>query len=217
MTDDERAIQTLSKVINDTVAYQLATMPFDRTLVGEIKDQLINGYYNVEIQGVKYKVKSKIKYSIRDKVYLLVPQNNMSNMFILATTSVIDTGGGDIVDSVTSINGKTGIVTLEIIDIPNLENLLNLKIQSSDIVQGDNISISRDENIITISAVDLYYEFEQTEPSSEWTVSHNLNKYPNVTVIDNTGTIIFASIVYLDKNRVKISFSNNNTGKVVFN
>lgn len=49
-----------------------------------------------------------------------------------------------------------------------------------------------------------YFEHKQLLPSQIWTVAHNLNKNPSVTITDNLGNIIISDVIYIDRNIVQI-------------
>ena len=51
------------------------------------------------------------------------------------------------------------------------------------------------------------YVFEQADASAEWTITHNLNRYPAVTIVDSEGAECVGEVQYLDANTVKCRFS----------
>ena len=212
---NDKAIQVISKAIRDTVAQQLATAPFDITLQGIVKDKLVNNFYNIEIQGNTYKIKSNLELNINQFVNVLVPQNNYTNMTILSNGS--DSGGSEPTDSVISVNGKTGAVILEIEDIPNLLTTLNSKLIVDNIVAGQHISLTKSGNNITINSNDYTYEFTQTNPASTWQITHNLNKYPSVTILDSNKERIYAPVNFTNKNSLSIDFSEPVAGTAIMN
>lgn len=82
-----------------------------------------------------------------------------------------------VVDNVTgvlSVNGKAGHVTIDYPDI-NTDPVNHVK-----------------------------YVHSQNTPSTQWNITHNLNFFPNVTVLDNANRIIEADIQYLNTNSVRI-------------
>jgi hypothetical protein len=86
------------------------------------------------------------------------------------------------VSAVTSVNGKSGVV---VIDYPDI---------------GSNpVNHVRHTHI-------------QTDISNEWTINHNLNFYPNVTVLDNSSRILETDLVYLNANTVKIVMNSASSG-----
>jgi F0F1-type ATP synthase beta subunit len=88
----------------------------------------------------------------------------------------------DNVSAVTSVNGKTGAV---VIDYPDI---------------GSN------------PVNHVRYTHIQSTIATEWTINHNLNFYPNVTVLDNSSRILETDIVYLNANTVKIIMNSASSG-----
>ncbi len=64
---------------------------------------------------------------------------------------------------------------------------------------------------------DKTYVHNQRQASREWTVTHNLNKMPSVTVVDSAGTQVIGDVLYLDSNRVMLRFSGAFAGKAYCN
>lgn len=65
--------------------------------------------------------------------------------------------------------------------------------------------------------IDQTYIHNQSTASAEWTISHNLNKYPSVTVVDSAGSVVVGDVDYLDSNNVQVSFSGEFSGKAYLN
>jgi len=61
------------------------------------------------------------------------------------------------------------------------------------------------------------YVHTQSSPSSIWTVAHNLNAKPSVTVADHLGNQIFPDVAYVDANIVQITHGVAITGAVFCN
>jgi hypothetical protein len=57
----------------------------------------------------------------------------------------------------------------------------------------------------------------QTAPQSQWTVAHNLNRFPSVVVCDETNTQVLAGVAYLDANTVVVSANFPFTGFAYLN
>lgn len=53
----------------------------------------------------------------------------------------------------------------------------------------------------------------QMTTATEWTITHNKNTYPSVTVIDSTETVVFGDVQYVDLNSLKIKFTAAFSGK----
>lgn len=64
---------------------------------------------------------------------------------------------------------------------------------------------------------DSTYVYEQLDPSSRWVVNHRLNKYPSVTVVNNSNIVVNEDIIYESANTIIIEFSVPFTGKAYLN
>ena len=74
------------------------------------------------------------------------------------------------------------------------------------------LGVSRD-----ITAKLETYIFEQAAASDVWEITHNLDKYPSVSVVDSANNIVSGSVWYVDKNRLEIIFNGAFTGKAYLN
>lgn len=50
------------------------------------------------------------------------------------------------------------------------------------------------------------FRFTQSVPSSLWLITHNLGFFPNVSVVDSSGSSVEGDTKYIDANTVQISF-----------
>ena len=86
---------------------------------------------------------------------------------------------------------------------------------------GYFLMVKLTEDGITVSPVqvesDKHYTHNQTVASSEWTVQHNLNKYPSVEVINSSGRRITGEVQYIDEDNLVVRFEYSFTGKVYCN
>ena len=65
--------------------------------------------------------------------------------------------------------------------------------------------------------VETTYVHDQTTPVNPWVITHNLNRYPSVTVIDSGGSVVEGDLVYTSANLVTITFSGAFSGKAYLN
>lgn len=120
----------LIKQIQDAIVTSVKTMidraifsaRFDHTHQARIVEKISEIEYIVEMQTIKYNIKSNngSTYKVGETVKVCVPLNNFDEMFILPK----GISAGDISIGVESVNGKTGIVTIAINDIPNLSVMI---------------------------------------------------------------------------------------------
>jgi len=62
--------------------------------------------------------------------------------------------------------------------------------------------------------VDLVsYTHNQNSALAEWTVNHNLNFYPNVTIYDSAGSMVEGAVEHINQVSLKINFSGAISGK----
>jgi len=71
----------------------------------------------------------------------------------------------------------------------------------------EDLHISSDKNFLYV----------QNEASAEWSITHNLNKYPSVTVIDSAGNEVFGEVSYDNINSVTIRFQGSFKGTATLN
>lgn len=66
-------------------------------------------------------------------------------------------------------------------------------------------------------SADKHYEHVQSFASDIWTIDHNLNKNPSVTVVDSAGTVVYGEVNYPSKMRVVIQFMAAFSGRAYLN
>ena len=61
------------------------------------------------------------------------------------------------------------------------------------------------------------YTHTQASASSTWTITHNLNCFPSVTVVDSANTVVVGDIEYISANVVRVTFVAAFGGKAYLN
>ena len=61
------------------------------------------------------------------------------------------------------------------------------------------------------------YEKTFATASSQWDVSHGLNKKPSVTLVDDNENIVYGAVEYVNLNVIRITFNSLTSGKVYLN
>ena len=59
--------------------------------------------------------------------------------------------------------------------------------------------------------------FNQGVPATTWNITHNLGKFPSITVIDTGNTVVTGEYTYVDNNNVQLTFSAGFAGKAYLN
>lgn len=90
----------------------------------------------------------------------------------------------------------------------------------------DNGIKDRLDNLATVATTGSYndlinkpttFTYEQGIASAVWTVQHNLNKYPSVTVVDSANNVIFPNVEYIDENTIRITMIGASKGRAYLN
>tara|TARA_R110002153_G_scaffold77747_2_gene199427 strand:+ start:42 stop:296 length:255 start_codon:yes stop_codon:yes gene_type:complete len=53
---------------------------------------------------------------------------------------------------------------------------------------------------------DITYTHNQTSTSDTWVITHNLHRFPSVTVVDSADTIVQGTVVYDSNKQLTITF-----------
>lgn len=111
-------------------------------------------------------------------------------------------------DSMTKIN------IAGMLNAATTDNILASAAQVYDNIQGMsqeeiNAQIINSGNI-SINAL----TYIQEELSNKWVITHNMNKFPSVTIIDSDNCLVFADVHYDSENQITINFSKEIKGKV---
>ncbi len=53
---------------------------------------------------------------------------------------------------------------------------------------------------------DITYTHNQSSISDTWTINHNLHRFPSVTVVDSSNTIVKGTVVYNSNKQLTITF-----------
>ena len=77
-----------------------------------------------------------------------------------------------------------------------------------------NVSVT---GVIASTGGDKNYVHDQSSASATWSVTHNLNKRPAVSVVDSAGTQVICDIQYVSDNEVTLNFDDSTAGKAYFN
>jgi len=103
----------------------------------------------------------------------------------------------------------------------SVESLESISVTVSQSVRPDvTVSSSSSPKIVVGGAGgsgDIHYIFSQDIPSALWTITHNLNKKPSVTVVSSADTVMYGDTTYINTNKLTITFSAPFSGKAYLN
>jgi len=56
---------------------------------------------------------------------------------------------------------------------------------------------------------DITFTHNQSTTSDTWVITHNLNRFPSVTVVDSANTIVQGTVVYNSNKQLTVTFFAN--------
>ena len=96
------------------------------------------------------------------------------------------------------------------------------KVKTLNALNGDvtisaagGLAITPTDNDIEITA--QTYTHNQIAASTDWTITHNLGRYPSVTIVDSGGNVVIGDVEYMDSNNITVHFTAAFGGKAYLN
>lgn len=136
---------------------------------------------------------------------------NLTNAFNGSTSEIFHNGA--ILPTYSPFSGSINIVSEFGKYEPNLLNIITIKYLSDT-----SIKITYNRNITQEDVTgDKHFVHLQGPASNLWTVTHNLNKKPSVTIIDSSGNMVVGKLVYVNLNVLTIQFISPISGEAICN
>ena len=128
----------------------------------------------------------------------------VGNNILIGEQNNISTFGHFTIDSYTATAGSANLYTLNLTNIGGNGNITE--------------KLLYDFAVFTLSSAGgTTFEFTQVAPATTWTITHNLEKFPSITVIDTGNTVVNGEYTYTDNNNVVLNFSAAFAGKAYLN
>jgi hypothetical protein len=127
-----------------------------------------------------------------------------------ATTSTITTADGSTV-TLTNLPSLAQVTKWD----AAYDNMITSVTITGDVTKTINLN-QQDGGVVSVSYNDTYVH-TQGSPSSSWLVTHDMNKFPSVTVVDSSENIVEGEVVYNSLNSLTINFSGGFSGKAYIN
>ena len=64
---------------------------------------------------------------------------------------------------------------------------------------------------------DTHYAFTQVAAAQTWNITHNLDKFPSVSVVDSANNIVIGDVLYNNENELTVTFTSAFSGKAYLN
>ena len=159
----------------------------------------------------------------------VTPNTPFANITAL-TFSKTSAAGTDVINYLSTLVGRSVLLAR----LDNLNNFGVYTLQSLVVDAGDadlynasftpitaNGNITADKYygfaVYPELSADKHFTFTQSTATNTWNITHNLGKFPSVSVVDSGNTIVYGDIDYIDNNSLTITFSAAFGGKAYMN
>ena len=182
-----------------------------------------------------YRFQSDISQGRETGTISFIAGGGVGDPFATTTTLLISktaAGGGNIANFLALFNGKDIILA----ETKNINNFGRYKISSiSDYAQDANfleitLDVTASNGVFAIDGYYIFSEFQnpstsgdssfaytQVTPDTTWNITHNMGKFPSITVIDTLDSVVIGQYTYIDNNNVTLTFSAAFAGKAYLN
>ena len=151
-----------------------------------------------------------------DITSLIVSVNDISPQYVVNFLNYL-VGSQILISEQNDVNnfGHYNIVSYVITANPNYYLMTLALIGSNGAAVVDEYY---DMALFTLSdGSDKSYVFVQGVPATTWTIQHDLQKFPSITVIDTADTVVIGKYTYINNNNVTLTFSAGFAGKAYLN
>ena len=136
-------------------------------------------------------------------------------LFFDVTDPVTGLTSTTLVDSILTQDANPGGTTLTIAG--NISITGTLADSNASVGTNGQVLTSTVTGIAWADNVQATFEFTQGVPATTWNITHNLNKFPSITVIDTGNTVVTGEYNYTSNNTVTLTFSAAFAGKAYLN
>lgn len=95
-------------------------------------------------------------------------------------------------------------------------DIIKLQTTWNDAAGSINSNFTKIQQVLQGAGIASYVHV-QNEASNEWSIAHNLGKYPSVTVVDSAGSVVYGDVVYDSDHRLTVRFTSAFSGKAYLN
>lgn len=106
---------------------------------------------------------------------------------------------------------EQGGTTVEVIE--GLTTVVEVGTDVATVIEVDTPGPQGIQGTPGLAGAGFNFVHDQGTPSSVWVIVHNLNGYPNITVVDSAGTEVEGTVTYDSANQVTVSFAGAFSGK----
>lgn len=183
------AFREINGAIEIAVQKYCQNLGYDYSFQG-IVISIESGICTVSLNGelTQCKILHGAMFEVGDIVLVNVNKNNFSDKYVYGKY-------GDVFDE-----GAT-IVTWNNVTNKPIFSTVSLTGSYNDLVDKPDIYTRTEVNSLLNT-----YTHSQITSSDTWTITHNLGRFPSVTVVDSGGTVCVGDIDYVSNNQLVITF-----------
>lgn len=74
-------------------------------------------------------------------------------------------------------------------------------------INGVILEGNKTSSELGLTGDDKNFIYTKGTPDKIWDITHNLGKYPSVTIVDSAGSVVVGDITYVSENNLKVTFS----------
>lgn len=104
--------------------------------------------------------------------------------------------------------------------IQQLQEAYNRSVMAVDVTSTTTdrtVTLTYRDNTTIADSFKYAHIHNQSISSLEWTITHNLGKYPSVTIVDSSNAEVIGEVEFVDSNILKVKFSAAFSGKAYIN
>jgi len=156
--------------------------------------------------------------------------NALFSSITTLTFTKTSTAGNDVINYLATLIGRPVILAR----LKNLNNFGVYRLNSLTVDAGDANLYNAAFTLITANgritsdeyygfaaypeiSADKNFVFSQGTPASTWTITHNLNKFPSVSVVNSANEVVYGEIDYTNVNSLTVTFNGGFSGKAYLN
>ncbi len=171
---------------------------------------------NALLKGIQFLVKQELKNAPIDKTLTGIIKNvKEDNLYDVIIDGYLYTNIPSIFTGLTNNNTVKIKVPQGQYSQMYIEGKYNITIQNGGTSTGVTSVNGKTGDIIIQE--DKTYVHNQLEASDTWVINHNLNKFPNVTIVDSENNMVMGEVQYNSENQITISFIGSFLGKAFLN
>jgi sulfite reductase alpha subunit-like flavoprotein len=180
------------------------------------------------IQVFKAILRTNTTYAPSDLTITLLREGQEDATTYVADSLVYEANNVSVtytVDDITLLDGQRFLLSLT-------DSANKLLFRDKMSVEGEEVDstgqftfvsdeLSEDEytliDVNTYGGGDKHYTHNQSSAQSTWNITHNLGKFPSLSVVDSSKNVVIGDVQYIDANSLSVTFTAAFSGKAYMN